>query len=130
MEMKTFTTQDRRRLFKKIAAYLRDKIIYLNEVERISYSDMCNELNVYNSRLSNLKEKGVLSEPLLIAFIRSGMATIDELTDKVDATEKEKIFLDEYSVFESRSLQKTLLKLRRQGMDEKDINSILEKFLK
>ena len=130
MNMKIFTTKDKKVLFKKLAEYLGKFVTKLKEEDGITYSDICKELDEHNARITNLRKKGILSEPLFRAFIRSGMTSIDKINDDVKLDEKEKNFLDGYRILENKAIQKTLIELRKSGVDENKINDVLKSLLK
>ena len=129
MEMRTFTKKEKKELFKRIGEYLGQKIKML-KVDGTDYTDMCRELNTDNSKLTHLHQKGILSEPLLISFIGSGMAKIDEISDGVAATGKEKQFLeDNYRLYENKAYQKLINKIKKKGVSDATIIRQLEKLL-
>lgn len=126
METELFTKKDKKKLFKKVAAYSTARLRFLKQTE-YDFKEIAFLTGISTSRLSELIRKQYLNEKTLVGLIGGGILKIEELIKKANLTEKEIQHIKRYAQYENKKLNERIYEVMKAGGDpEKVLSSWLK----
>ena len=103
--------KERKQFFKKIEPYLSKKIQIMIDFEHWTATEVFKVFGIPSNRQSEMKKpkkypNGGLNETLLETALQGGIATVAEIKNHIDLTDREKSYLDTFAVHEEAALIK------------------------
>ena len=120
METELFTKKDKKKLFKKVAAYSTARLLFLKQTE-FDFKEISFLTSISTSRLSELIRKQYLNEKTLVGLIGGGILKIEDLIKKAHLTEKEIQYIKKYDQYENKKLNDRIYEVMKAGGDPEKV---------
>jgi len=121
---------EKKALMKKVTIHLGKILRYYIEVNGWTAREIYDQTGVPQNRLTEIQNYEKYQRPIndlnLKLFVGGGMINVEQLLDKLELTEKEKLYLETFKMHEDKALSKYVLKAAKRGFVASEI---IKKFL-